>query len=50
LAPWYKAARFLQSGLLVPSRIITHRFPLTAFDQAMGLITRGECGKVLLIP
>jgi hypothetical protein len=27
-AAWYKAARFLQSGLLDPSPIIMHRFPL----------------------
>jgi threonine 3-dehydrogenase len=49
-ATWYKAARFLKAGLLDPSPIITHRLPLCAFDQAMGLITQGECGKVLLLP
>jgi threonine 3-dehydrogenase len=49
-ATWYKAARFLQSGLLDPSPIITHRFPLAEFDQAMDLIAHGECGKVLLLP
>jgi threonine 3-dehydrogenase len=49
-ATWYKAARFLQSGLLDPSPIITHRFPLGEFDQAMDLIAHGECGKVLLLP
>jgi threonine 3-dehydrogenase len=49
-ATWYKAARFLQSGLLDPSPIITHRFPLADFDQAMDLITHGECGKVVLLP
>ena len=49
-ATWYKAARFLQSGRLDPSPIITHRFPLAEFDQAMDLITHGECGKVLLLP
>ncbi len=49
-ATWYKAARFLQSGLLDPSLIITHRFPLGEFDQAMDLIAHGDCGKVLLLP
>ena len=49
-ATWYKAARFLQSGLLDPSPIITHRFPLEEFDRAMDLIAHGECGKVLLLP
>ena len=49
-ATWYKAARFLQSGLLDPSPIITHRFPLEEFDQAMDLIAHGECGNVVLLP
>ena len=49
-ATWYKAARFLQSGRLDPSPIITHRFPLAEFEQPMHLIAHGECGKVLLLP
>lgn len=49
-ATWYKAARFLQSGRLDPSPIITHRFTLAEFDRAMDLITHGECGKVVLLP
>jgi threonine 3-dehydrogenase len=47
---WYKAARFLKAGLLDPSPIITHRFSLQEFDQAMHLIMQGECGKVMLLP
>ena len=49
-ATWYKAARFLQSGRLDPSPILTHRFTLQDFDQAMALIEQGECGKVILTP
>jgi threonine 3-dehydrogenase len=49
-ATWYKAARFLKAGRLDPSPILTHRLPLCAFDQAMELITQGECGKVILLP
>jgi threonine 3-dehydrogenase len=49
-ATWYKAARFLKAGLLDPSPMITHRFPLHEFDQAMHLIMQGDCGKVVLIP
>jgi hypothetical protein len=30
--------------------MITHRFPLQEFDQAMHLIMQGECGKVVLFP
>jgi threonine 3-dehydrogenase len=47
---WYKAARFLQAGLLDPSPIVTLRFPLAEFDQAMHLIAHGECGKIILLP
>jgi threonine 3-dehydrogenase len=49
-ATWYKAARFLKAGLLDPSPIITHRFPLHEFEQAMRLIVQGQCGKILLLP
>jgi threonine 3-dehydrogenase len=49
-ATWYKAARFLQSGRLDPTPILTHRLPLRDIDQAMALIARGECGKVVLVP
>jgi threonine 3-dehydrogenase len=49
-ATWYKAARFLQSGRLDPTPILTHRLPLRDIDQAMVLIARGECGKVVLVP
>lgn len=49
-ATWYKTARFLRSGLLDPSPIVTHRFALSEVEKAMTLIERGECGKVLLVP
>jgi threonine 3-dehydrogenase len=49
-ATWYKAARFLQSGRLDPTPILTHRLPLRDIDRAMALIERGECGKIVLIP
>ena len=49
-ATGYKAARFLKARLLDPSPMITHRFPLHEFDQAMPLIMQGECGKVVLLP
>jgi threonine 3-dehydrogenase len=49
-ATWYKAARFLQAGLLDPTPILTHRMPLDDIDHAMTLLTHGACGKVLLLP
>jgi threonine 3-dehydrogenase len=44
---WYKMAAMLQSGLDV-SGIVTHRLPADRFEEAFDLVTRGECGKVVL--
>lgn len=47
---WYKATRFLASGLLDITPVITHQFPLRDFARAMELMKKGECGKVVLLP
>ena len=47
---WYKASRLLTSGLLDLRPLLTHRLPLTQFAAAMDLMTRGECGKIALLP
>ncbi len=47
---WYKAARFLESGLIDPTPIITHKFPLRDFAKAMDLMMSGNSGKVVLLP
>lgn len=47
---WYKASRLLTSGLLDLRPLLTHRMPLTEFATAMDLMTRGECGKIALLP
>lgn len=47
---WYKASRLLTSGLLDLRPLLTHRLPLTEFATAMDLMTRGECGKIALLP
>jgi threonine 3-dehydrogenase len=44
---WYKMAAMLQSGLDV-SGIVTHRLPADRFEEAFDLVTRGECGKIVL--
>jgi threonine 3-dehydrogenase len=46
---WEQMRNFLASGLDV-SPVITHRLPLTSFEEALGLMERGECGKALLKP
>ncbi|MGQ3685192.1 MAG: L-threonine 3-dehydrogenase [Candidatus Loosdrechtia sp.] len=47
-ATWYKTSRFLSSGLVDPSPVITHRFPLTEYEKGMKLMKDGKCGKVIL--
>jgi len=47
-ATWYKTSRFLSSGLVDPSPVITHTFPLEEFEQGMQLMRNGMCGKVIL--
>ncbi len=45
---WHQMRRFLSSGLLDPTPVITHEFPLEAIDQALTAIRSGEAGKVIL--
>jgi threonine 3-dehydrogenase len=44
---WYKMAAMLQSGLVIDG-VITHRFPIDAFDSAFAAAAAGRAGKVLL--
>lgn len=46
---WYKAMDLLASGLDI-TPVITSRFPLDQFDQAMALARSGEAGKIILYP
>ena len=39
--------RFLRSGQFDPTPVITHRFPLEQFDEAIRVIKSGEAGKVI---
>lgn len=47
---WYKAARFLESGLLDVTPVITHHFRLEDINQAMELMKSGNCGKIVFSP
>lgn len=47
---WYTSSRFLTSGLLDPTPIITHKLPLSDFKKAMELMGEGTCGKIVLYP
>lgn len=46
---WENIAELVASGKLDLSRFITHRLPLSAFDEAIKLLSEESC-KVLLIP
>jgi threonine 3-dehydrogenase len=44
---WYKMASMLQSGLDI-SAVITHRFPVSRFEEAFAAASSGQAGKVVL--
>ena len=44
---WHQMTRFLLSGEFDPTPVITHRFPLEGFEEAMRVIKSGEAGKVV---
>ena len=44
---WHQMTRFLRSGEFDPTPVITHRFPLEGFDEAIRAIKSGEAGKVI---
>jgi threonine 3-dehydrogenase len=44
---WHQKTRFLLSGEFDPTPVITHRFPLEGFEEAMRVIKTGEAGKVI---
>ena len=44
---WHQMTRFLLSGEFDPTPVITHRFPLEVFEEAMRVIKTGEAGKVI---
>lgn len=46
---WYKAMDLLAAGLDI-TPVITSRFPLDDFEQAMQLARSGEAGKIILYP
>ncbi|MFM9370758.1 zinc-binding dehydrogenase [Streptomyces sp. Da 82-17] len=51
-AAWSEAVRAFSLGLLAPAALVTHEFPLDAFDRAIALVGSGssEVGKVLIVP
>jgi len=44
---WIQMSQFLRSGQFDPTPVITHRFPLEQFDDAIAAIKSGSAGKVV---
>lgn len=47
---WIVGRELLSSGLLDLSPIVTHRFDLGDYAKGMDLMTKGDCGKIVLYP
>jgi len=47
---WKDTTELLVSGKVDLRKIITHRFKLSEFEEAMKVMKSGECGKILLSP
>jgi threonine 3-dehydrogenase len=44
---WYKMVSMLQSGLNIKP-VITHHFPLAAYEEAFAIMASGQSGKIIL--
>ena len=47
---WKDTTKLLVSGKVDLRKIITHRFKLSEFEEAMKIMKSGECGKIVLTP
>ncbi|MFQ6015067.1 MAG: L-threonine 3-dehydrogenase [Anaerolineae bacterium] len=47
---WYQMTKLLTGGAVDLAPLVTHRFPLDQFEQAMAVIHCGQSGKVVLFP
>jgi threonine 3-dehydrogenase len=47
---WQQTTILLATGMVDPSPVITHRFPLDQFEQAFETAASGRAGKVILLP
>ena len=47
---WERTSDYLSTGKVDVSPLITHRFPLDDFQEAMAQMKSGRSGKVVLLP
>ena len=45
---WEQASTLLATGMVDPTPVITHRFPLDEFEEAFETARSGRAGKVIL--
>lgn len=45
---WHQMRSFLASGLLDPTPVVTHQYPLSHIEDALQAIRSGKAGKVIL--
>lgn len=44
---WYQVKGLLEQQRIDLTPLITHRFPLHRYEEAFGLMTSGQCGKIV---
>jgi threonine 3-dehydrogenase len=47
---WQQMTTLLATGMVDPTPVITHRFPLDRFEEAFETAASGRAGKVILLP
>jgi threonine 3-dehydrogenase len=47
---WRQMTTLLATGMVDPTPVITHRFPLERFEEAFAAAASGRAGKVILLP
>jgi threonine 3-dehydrogenase len=47
---WQQMTTLLATGMVDPTPVITHRFPLDRYEEAFDAAASGRAGKVILLP
>ena len=47
---WQQMTTLLATGMVDPTPVITHRFPLARFEEAFEAAASGRAGKIILLP
>lgn len=47
---WFQMSGLMRSGAVDLEQIVTHKFPLEQFEEALHTMASGESGKIVLLP